>query len=263
MKRLVLLAWLLAGCSSASPPDREEFIEKACQAYLPCCSRLGLYSEGAACRDLYESFTAASAYDSGAAERCLDELAKRASAPTFCDDVFTPRTTPSCVTVFAPNGPRLPGETCVEQADCARSPDGPVACTSSGSGADAPRACQVQRTGVSGDSPCVATVFGDAEVPVDTGAPFPPARGYLCLARDGLRCDATTAKCTPLPKLGEACQPAHGCTAGSYCEPSSGACAAQTTTGGACTIDAQCAAGRCASGVCGRGPGGAAAICGG
>lgn len=233
---LSLVATGVACSSDGSASDSQNFIAALCQEYMPCCSKAGRPSDGSQCRAFLGAFAGGS-YDAAAGDKCLAEVRAASKQPTFCDDGFS---TPSCDEVFGPSntGTKKPGETCEQDDECAPSTEGKVRCASLylSSGATI-RKCQVTLVGKAGDSPCVGNVKGSTTWWVSSyDATDVPPRGYTCNEKDGIRCDSKSLTCTPIPKIGEACEPysSDACVAGAYCDRTTKLCTARKAVGDAC-----------------------------
>jgi hypothetical protein len=209
----------------------EEFLSTYCATLAPCCARLALPTDGAACRAAAPSapFRASMATD------CLGAL--RASSDTCAHPL-----PPACGRAFtvAAASKRL-GEPCATTQECLLSPQGPVTCA----GAGLPSArCQVALAGKEGDGPCVGTVDGPLTVPAADPAAG-SLKGYLCAVADGLWCDEASAKCAQTKPAGAPCVSFGECGPGRYCEDASGKCAARKNLGATCAVDEECPSAIC------------------
>ena len=203
------------------------FIAQFCDVWKPCCAAAGLRSDGQQCRALYGSLLPPSRYDATAGEACLEATRAAASQPGFCEG-----TVPSpdvCERVFRSIGTKAPGETCVEDDECAPSSEGSVECAIAFVASAQIRKCQVTIRGVAGSTPCESFI-GEDVLP----------RIYECSASDGLRCDATTMTCMALSPIGGACTSFSDCVAGAACNFATSMCVARREVGAACTSSTQC-----------------------
>ena len=197
-----LVAFAAAGltCGDADKA-KNEFIAQFCDALRPCCSAVGLRSDSQFCR-LTVGGSLPLAYDDRVGESCLSLVRSTSANPATC--LANPVASEACKPVFAPNGPRGPGENCERDSDC-MSPQGDVFCVSVvGPSGPTPRKCQAMLTGQLGDTPC--------ENPADGVA----ATVFVCRASDGVRCEGNA--CVALSAAGGACTVTSDCVAEAYCE---------------------------------------------
>jgi len=280
-----VLAVASPGCKSDKEDPGTVFITRYCDIYKPCCVAAGLPGDGTACRALFASAASPQAsYVATAGEACLSGLQAISGQPGFCEgDVGPPST---CAQAF---GGAV--GVCIQDSDCPAPAEGDARCVSGfANGADV-RKCQVQIRGASGGTPCVGSVRGDVALYSGTTGDIPDM-GYLCYADDGLRCDgtacvslkaegetcelfsdcgdatfcdATTGLCAARKPLGASCidQPLE-CEEGRFCDPGPLTCAAQLDVGVACTANVQCLTGNCLDDLCAVTPtGGPNPLCGG
>jgi Dickkopf N-terminal cysteine-rich region len=246
LNRVVLVGgglWALgvfaAGCSSDSDErsslSREDFISSVCEEYAPCCAAAEVPTDGAPCREFYESSLPQAGFDGAAASACLDAYR------TFSDKCsgFLPPT--ACDAVFASaGGTKQPGEDCESASDCALPKEGHASCVNDyGVDGSAVQKCQVRRAGVAGSSPCLATSYDRLWILEGDYV----ATGYFCDAASGIFCDGGSLACRPFFKEGEGCSPnAIGCDSSTYCDIADSKCHPRNATGEACD-DRSCVAG--------------------
>jgi len=198
--------WLVAvGAAGLTCGDadkaKNEFIAQFCDALRPCCSAVGLRSDSQFCR-IAVGASLPQAYDAAAGQACLALVQSSSADPATC--LADPVASEACRPVFAPNGPRGPGETCERDSDC-MSPQGDVFCVSvTVSSGQTVRKCQAVLTGQLGDMPC-----GN---PADDVA----ATLFVCRASEGVRCEGNA--CVSLSAAGGACTLTSDCVAEAYCD---------------------------------------------
>ena len=231
-----------------APVARTDFVDKlaaaVCGGIEPCCAATGNPHDPVQCRadfatgfrvghSEFERTTVLADYDPAAAARCIDTVARVTAA---CG-VMSLKQQEACRQIFK-NGQLVLGAACSYSAECApaRDPGTAVVCSGYGQPPTAPTCTLVTTT------PAVPgageACDGDRIVTPDTQS----GTGVVqCQAEDGLRCDFDRGVCTPLPRLGESCawqlpvDPTvtwyDACADGAYCDPLTGTCAPQRTTG--------------------------------
>ena len=265
----------------ASAVDPAGFWLSYCALLDTCCTKLGTPFDPAQCAAGASKGIYPGTYDPVAGQACIDEL--RANTDYL---MCTPHTggaqySVACDTLFAvwgkDDGTVAPGGTCTGDQDCKHSLQGEVLCRDYTAGTTS-HVCQLLIRSKQGDGPCIETVSDRYEGFID-GATQPPhpAQGIACFTADGLYCDPTSAKCTPLPALGAACTTqwcaadgfcssgtcaaplpagagcgAYGatCVSGTNCDSASNVCSALAPDGGACTSSEACASANCRNDVC-------------
>jgi hypothetical protein len=252
---LVLVTRVVAGCGATTlssgtdgsadalaPTARADFAGKLatglCDAIEPCCAAASNAYDAASCRDsvaanllgLHPEFGAASVdgeYDPVAATRCLDTIARATRA---CRRM-TLKEREACQTVFT--GHLAPGSTCTYDAECTAPHGGAASCEGIGQPPAPMRWSCVQFIGVQSEGEACngnAVDSSDGSINFNGG-------GLYCPAWDGLRCDSERGVCTSLPRLGERCTSDLAavwyslCADGAYCDPNTGICVPQNTTG--------------------------------
>jgi hypothetical protein len=233
------LGVLVGGCSSDSEKrpslSLEDFVSGVCEEYEPCCGAAQLPTDGARCREFYESILPQAGFDGAAARGCLDAYR------TLRDKCTGYLQTPACDAVFAESGgSKQPGEDCESASDCALPKEGSVSCAFDfGADGSSVQKCQVELTGVADSSPCVATKAGNLRVSEGDLVPS----GYVCDLAAGIFCDGGSLACRPLFEVGEACYPnTVGCVSSAYCDTADSKCHPRAATGEACD-DGACVAG--------------------
>ena len=205
------------------------FIADYCDVYKPCCTAAGLPGDGKACRQMFASASSPQAkYDSTQGDACLSGLQQQSSQPGFCEGSIVPPS--ACARAFGGTA----GSDCIQDSDCPPSTDGEVRCVSGAINGMPVRQCQVQSPGQAGSTPCVGSVRNGQTEYSGTVSGEIPARGYLCDAANGLRCDRDSGTCVALTANGAMCMLSTDCVAGDFCDATTGTCAARKPTGATC-----------------------------
>ena len=263
------------GGGAHDPSTLDGFFAALCASEAPCCVEGGFSADPAECLSFFRSLQVDVTYDAAKGADCVEWLRASTRDYTICLGTQTPPA--SCDdALVAPQGERLPGDTCSTPADCAPSTEGEVDCHLELLSSTTTMKCQLQIRGKAADAPCLGTRddTGTSGLVFEGGA---PARGYICNLADGLYCDGTA--CAPTSPVGGPCDETHLCDNASYCDfgagacvarraltapcdadgqclkslycnPENDACATRLATGAACTDSAQCASSICSNGSC-------------
>lgn len=255
------------GCSS---DDSNDFAERFCAVFKPCCVKAGMEGDQSFCRALYGSARPTS---SALADQCLKEYEALAKEPSFCD--FKTKSPESCDKAFpksSSGGSKKPGASCTSSGECA----GDATCDQD----------------FSSDTGLCATFVLAAEGAACIGEKHGSARSWsgnavdnqilLCDYDAGLHCSGQV--CKKRAAVGQACSFSQDCvdaaycsndhcaprlTAGStctgttndecdsttYCVESTKTCEPRRADDESCTSDAECLSDNCDSGVCKYNPG--------
>jgi len=260
---LWLVAVAAAGLTCGDDDKAQnEFIGQFCDALRPCCSAVGLRSDSQFCR-ISVGASLPPAYDDAAGQACLALVRSTSADPATC--LADPVASDACKPVFAPNGPRAPGESCDRDSDCMSPAQGDVFCASATlPSGQSIRKCQVELRGQLGDTPCM-----NPDDDVATAV-------YLCHASDGLRCDGTACialgdpggqcavtsdcvaeaycefgtSCATRKAVDAACIGADECLPGLYCSDATATCVARIDIGAACTVSHECLSDNCDGTTC-------------
>jgi hypothetical protein len=232
---------LAGGCDSgngssgpvAASDFPARFAQGTCDAMANCCRTNGFAYEASTCKASVEgqfralflkNQSSGVTYDAAAGGRCLDAYVALYEG---CGSGDENSVKDPCRHVFV--GTLAPGEACTASAQCKDPEGGNAYCDG---------VCKLDlvlasRHGTSGE-PCTAECWNingreNCQSVGDSSA----TQTAACYASDGLQCDHSALKCTPVPKLGERCS--SRCVEGAYCN--SGTCAPQVDTG-PCGFDA-------------------------
>jgi hypothetical protein len=250
MRALVVMIALLgaglslAACTSSNGnnggggADLSSFASSYCSLFTPCCADAGLSTNGQSCRALISLAASQGTYNPSAGSACLTATQQAQSKPDFCTTLGgNPM---ACSKVFNKNGGALPpGAQCMNDSDCAPSPDGSrVQCffnsTFADGGSVETRTCEVQPVSTTaGDKPCVGTVDGTV-TNYNWNNGTPPGTGYVCDKQSGLYCDSKTNTCLALGNVGGMCGSAQDCVTNAFCDFSMQKCVARVPAGSAC-----------------------------
>jgi hypothetical protein len=229
--------------TGASGVGSEDFVRQYCQIAAPCCTAAGV--SGGGCETAVSTIVPAQ-LDAENGKACLDGLKAASGAEHFCTSgLILPadaaRLVPACGSLGV-RGAVPVGGACndaVTGAECARSPQGHVACVF-GAGK---QVCQVQSLGGEGDT-CVEDSQDNGTlaygVSLDVEA---KETGTYCDRSKGLHCDG--GKCTKQAAVGGACADDASCTPDAYCSFDTKKCTARAADDTSCRIDAECASRSC------------------
>jgi hypothetical protein len=224
-----------------------EYANAYCDQIGPCCRSATIPFDPASCRDgfrqlLQSSIDAARrelyAYDATAAGECLRGLdvpddgcfsAEGTGASPICDEVFA--------------GTLAPGDECLDDLECARSPRGSASCDEDDEGV---RRCTQERRGSPG-SACNWTCreLGTARFCSGTGSEPEPYVDVRCFTSDGLHC-SDGGRCEQLAGLGDPCTGDDACEDALYCDFEADLCSEPKGEGAECSSSDECQGGlRC------------------
>ncbi len=258
---------MIAGC--ASDDDDDEFAERFCAVFAPCCAKAGMNGDQSSCRMLYGSARPSS---KAAADQCLKDFEELGKDPAFCD--FEYQNPDSCEKAFpdqASNGTKLPGAKCSDDDECA----GDASCW--GQWEEGGGTCLAwvvvpegaacvgvrEKTGMtwSGEAQNnqVALCDGDAGFICSANVCKPRGGvGATCSSGgecvDGAYCDS--GKCATKLTAGATCSGNYDeCNPATHCAASSKTCEPRRPDGESCAEDSECSSDRCTDGLCKYNPG--------
>jgi hypothetical protein len=244
-----------AGSSSAGPTAAEfpgQIAKSFCASLGPCCASAALRFDDAACETfIAHNFAIDSvlgnglAFDSAAAQRCIDNLLTETMGCTAnlkydlsdCDQLVV--------------GTLPVGASCTDGRACAAPPGGTAGCTLDASGVRG--MCELEMPpltrGINGDACSASCTEGDG-CAFANGAPM---LNVACYNTDGLYCSAELT-CAALLAAGQRCRSTADCAAGLYCAEDSsnvpgviGSCALLKDNGTPCLTAAECVSHACNS----------------
>jgi hypothetical protein len=233
---------LLTHCKTESEgtgakSDRDAFIAQYCELAAPCCS-----GSSNGCTNAIGKAVPAN-FDPASGKACLDAIRLNSTDEHFCSKGLFLSDVEACRRLST-RGTLAVGEACndaVTGAECAPSPDGPVACVF-GQGK---QICQLQALGSDGAS-CVADSDDDGSLPPGVSLDVAVSeKGTYCNRADGLHC--VDGKCGKLAAVGASCTDFEGCAVGAYCSYAEKLCKALVADGAPCTGDDSCASNHCDS----------------
>jgi hypothetical protein len=255
LRRIRALLWVgaaLHGCSSPSegtgtapsgPVSQSgmpaQFAQTLCPGMAACCQAHNFAHDDATCKQSVEGTLNAAlvarqnlkvVYDPNAAGRCLDAYTNAFSA---CADPGR-TVTDACHGIWV--GTVDVGGACTESQECKDTPSANASCSQG--------RCTVDPLGqkparAQSGEPCIGTCTENGSGYSCSSFAGSSTTAGSCYTNDGLGCDRTTAKCTPLPILGQPCDVENGCATGAYCNGS--VCVAEQSSG-PCTVSAACTA---------------------
>jgi hypothetical protein len=241
---LLSCAALVAACSggtsggSSVATTSDSFLQQYCDLVVPCCSTVMKMGTSAGCQQVYNAVIGSNVtYDGTKGSKCLDELRADQSKPDFCTVSSTDA--PDCKNVFkqGSGGAKQPGDTCMQDGDCAPSSDGDVLCASFSMNGAETRICQVQIDGKAGDTPCLGTRDGNLTSSFGSGTMMPPAKGYICDVAKGIACSSKTNTCVVIPTTGQPCDTTayqYACVKTAYCDVGTKMCVDRIAAGSSC-----------------------------
>ena len=210
------------GQSGAGAPSAADFVmqleQVACDTLEPCCSSAHLPFDRAACLEAFDigplESGAGIAFDSAAAQRCIDEF----KTATHDCSAFDKSQLPDCNRVT--HGTLPLGAACTDPHQCAGTPGRVTTCDY---GANSPTGtCALAEAAphaASGDL-CQATCFADGSCEIGTApavSPTPIQPRGACYIADGLYCDWGGQQCQRIANSGDTCYAPDGCTSGLVC----------------------------------------------
>jgi hypothetical protein len=269
-------AALLAGCGdSDSHVQQGEFQSKIvhalCDNVQNCCRAAGRGFDALNChRTVVQTFVVpltdtSLLYDSKQAGGCVQAVTQAAQA---CQSVDVS----TCYDAFV--GMLPPGSACRTSFECAAGPSGYAVCGSDGTCAQPPRgmpgqACAYTCIDDGGTPHCRSVFYG---VSAATQAACHTQDGLVCIAGSngvgtcqpaaldckqnpeqscpaGQMCDVESSRCYTPVAVGGACAPGVAiCGPGGYC--AAGLCYPSRPNASMCTVDVECASGKCEKGFC-------------
>lgn len=244
-----------AGSSSGGPTAAEfpgRIAKSFCDSLAPCCASAGLRFDDAACEAsvarefaLDAAIGNGLAFDSAAAQRCIDDLLTETMGCTAnlkyglsdCDQLLV--------------GTLPVGASCTDSRACAAPPGGTAGCMFDASGVRG--TCQLETPpltrGINGDACSASCVEGNG-CDVANGAPM---INVACYNSDGLYCSAELT-CAALLAAGQRCRSTTDCAAGLYCAEDTanvpgviGSCALLKENGTPCLTGTECLSHACNS----------------
>jgi hypothetical protein len=208
----------------------DEFAKTYCEIVNECCNRtLQLPKDVDACKKRLLATDPVTIKDAQARTGCIDQLKANRLRFDFCSD-FGNMELASCPDRHRKEltGTKKVGESCAASSECAPSYEGVVSCKG---------VCQLVRHGKDGQAPCIATIDGTIETPVND---VKDAEAVNCYTRDGLVCDPGSKKCIAPFAAEKPCSDTRQCAAGLFCEEREKQCFARIETGKSCTQIDEC-----------------------
>jgi hypothetical protein len=251
------------GSPATGGPTAAEFpaqLEQlACDTLEPCCSVAQLPFDRIACLKAFNVRAVASgegiAFDSAAAQRCLDEF-KRA---THDCSAFDKSQLPDCNLLTQGTLPL--GAACTSSRQCAATPSGAITCYFEASATTG--RCSLVETGAHAarGEGCDATCLADGNCEVGASPVGSPLPSGDCYVTDGLYCDTQKQRCERIGNSGDTCSASDGCASGLVCvglvdqyttgtgELRPGTCGPPQSEGAPCGSSEECVTLACDSGT--------------
>ncbi len=265
------------GLSAATFPT--QLAQLACATLEPCCAADQLPFDRAACLDGLTDGPVHSgdgiAFDSAAAQRCLDEFV---SATHGCS-AFDKSQIPDCNRLT--QGTLPVGSTCTSDRQCAASSGRSATCDYAPNGTTGSCALVQATPHAALGGPCNATCAADnnceegSAPSVSAPGTSPPVASGNCYLADGLYCAWDSQQCQSIGNSGDTCHAREGCVSGLACvgladssttnngTTHAGTCAPPQPEGAPCINANDCAKLACdpATGLCAHVPFATAGLC--
>jgi hypothetical protein len=221
-----------------------QYGDATCAVWEGCCRANGLSFDRGKCGlfaaiyiqgDIDRHLAAGATFDPAAADNCIAEAVEATKACVKNEDRLKARE--ACARVWS--GPRMTGDKCKSDMECASSTAGAGVCV--GGTANVEGTCSIRTPNGQLDDVCGKTVDA-TEVP-ETVADCGPE----------LQCNLLSQTCSPrVPLGGSTCSEFNSCEEGLFCDDT-GVCVAGLDAGADCDVNVpeRCTSGACILGKCG------------